>query len=59
MMTESEHMVVGDDVSGDDGGEDLKTPLSGVKSRTNLTPEMKIVDIVALCFTKGYVILDT
>jgi hypothetical protein len=38
MMMESEHMVVGDDIGDDGGGEDLKIPLSGMESRTNLTP---------------------
>jgi hypothetical protein len=60
MMMESEHMVVGDDVSDDGGREDLKIPLSGVESRTNLTPpETKIVDVAAFCFAKGSVLLDT
>jgi hypothetical protein len=59
MMIESEHMVVGDDVGGDDGGEDLEIPLSDMKSMTNLTLETKIVDVAALWFTKGSVLLDT
>jgi hypothetical protein len=56
---ESEHMVVGDDVGGDDGGEDLEIPLSDMKSMTNLTLETKIVDVAALWFAKGSILLDT
>jgi hypothetical protein len=46
-------MVVADDVDGDDGGEDLETPLPDVQTMTNLTPETKIVDAEVLCFAKG------
>jgi hypothetical protein len=59
MMMESEHMVVGDDIAGDDGGEDLEILLSGLESRTNVTPETKIMDVTTLCFVKGSVLLDT
>lgn len=57
MMMESEHMVVGHDVGGGDGEESLETPFSDVESRINLTPKMKIVVVVALCFTKSSVLL--
>ena len=50
-------MVDGDD-AGDDGDEEgVEIPLSGVESRTNLTPEMKIVVVVAFCIAKGSVLL--
>ena len=53
MVMESEHLVDGDGVD-DDGGEDgVEIPLSGVESTTNLTPEMKIVVVAALCFANG------
>jgi hypothetical protein len=52
MVMDSEHMVDGD-VDDDDGGEDgVKIPLSSMESRTNLTPETKIVVVAALCFAK-------
>ena len=48
-------MVDGDDL-GDDGGEDdVEIPLSGVESRTNLIPEMKIMVVGALWIAKGSV----
>jgi hypothetical protein len=57
MAMESEHMVDGDGVD-DNGGEDgVEIPLSDVESRTNLTPKTKIVLVIALCFTKSFVIL--
>jgi hypothetical protein len=59
MMMESEHMVAGDDVGGDDGEEDLETALSGVENRTNVTPKTKIVDVAVLYFVKWSVLLDT
>jgi hypothetical protein len=59
MMMGDEGMVVVDDVDDDGGGEDLEIPLSGVESRTNLTPETKIVVVAALCFAKISVPLDT
>jgi hypothetical protein len=53
IVMENKHMVGGDGV-GDDGGEQtLKIPLSGVESRINLTPTMKIVVAAALCFAKS------
>jgi hypothetical protein len=58
MMMESKHMGVGDDVCGDDDGEDLEIPLPKVESKTNLTSKMKIVDVVVFCFTKGSVLMD-
>ena len=48
-------MVVGDDVGGGDDEEALEIPLSGVESRINLTPEMKIVISAAFCFAKRFV----
>ena len=45
-------MVVGDDVGGGDDKEALEITLSGVESRINLTPEMKIVVSAVLCFAK-------
>jgi hypothetical protein len=57
MMMESEYMVVGEDVGGDDGGEDLEILPSSVENMTNLTPERKIVDVTALCFVKTFVLL--
>ena len=59
MMMGDEGMVVVDDVDDDGGGEDLEIPLPGVESRTNLTPETKIVVVAALCFAKSSVLLDT
>ena len=56
MVMESESMVVGDDVGGGDDEEALKVPLSGVESRINLTPEMKIMVSAVLCFTKRLVL---
>ena len=52
-------MVDGDgvDVDGDEDGKEI--PLPGVESRTNLTPETKIVDVAALYFAKESVLLDT
>ena len=49
-------MVVGDDVGGGDDEEALEIPLSGVESRINLTPEMKIVVSAALYFVKRLVL---
>ncbi len=57
MVMESESMMVDDDVGGSDDEEALEIPLSGVESRINLTPEMKIVVSAALCFTKRFVLL--
>ena len=52
MVMENKHMVDGDGV-GDDGGEDgVEIPLSGVESRINLIPKMKIVVGAALWFAK-------
>ena len=48
MVMKSEPMVVDDDVGGGDDEEALEIPLSGVESRINLTPEMKIVVAVEL-----------
>jgi uncharacterized protein YybS (DUF2232 family) len=48
---ESESMMVGDGVGGGDD-EALEIPLSGVESRINLAPGMKIVVSTALCFAK-------
>ena len=59
MMMGDEGMVVVDDVDDDGGGEDLEIPLSGVESRTNLTPETKIVVVAALYYAKNSVPLDT
>jgi hypothetical protein len=53
MMMKSEHMVIGDQVRADDGGEDLEIPLSSVERIINLTPETKIVVVAALCFAKA------
>ena len=48
MVMETNLMVDGDGVD-DDGDEDGdEIPLSGVESRTNLTPKMKIVAVAAL-----------
>jgi hypothetical protein len=58
MMIESKQMGVGDEVCGDDDGEDLQIPLPNVESKTNLTPKMKIVDVVVFYFTKGSVLMD-
>jgi hypothetical protein len=52
MIMESEPMVVADDVGGGDDEESLEIPLSGVVSRINLTPKMKIVVSAALCYSK-------
>jgi hypothetical protein len=38
---------------------DSKSPLSDVESRTNLTPETMNMDVVALCFAKGSLLMDT
>ena len=58
MVMESEPMVVGDDVGGGDDEEALEIPLSGVESRINLAPEMKIVVSAVLCFAKCRVLLE-
>ena len=50
-------MGVGDDVDGGDDEEALKIPLSGVESRINLTPKMKIMVSAVLCFAKRRVLL--
>jgi hypothetical protein len=57
MVMESEPMVVGDDVGGGDDEEALEIPLSGVESRINLTPEMKIMVSAALCFVKRSILM--
>jgi hypothetical protein len=59
MMMENDHMVVGDDVGGDDGEKDLEIPLSGMYIKTNLTPDMNIVDVVVFYFAKSSILLDT
>jgi hypothetical protein len=59
MMMESEHMVVGDDVGDDGGGEALEIPFSGVENRINLTPKTKIVMPAVLYFAKRSLLLDT
>ena len=56
MVMESESMVVGDDVGGGDDEEALEIPLSGVESRINLAPKMKIVVSAALCFVKRHLL---
>ena len=57
MVMEMEHMVDGEGL-GDDGGEGgIEIPLSGVESRINLIPEMKIVVAAALWFVKSSVLL--
>ena len=57
MVMESESMVFGDDVGGGDDEEALEIPLSGVESRINLTPKMKIMVLAALCFAKRFILL--
>jgi hypothetical protein len=57
MVMESEHMVDGHDVDGDGGEDGVKIPLSSVESRTNMTIEMKIVVVAALCFAKSSILL--
>jgi hypothetical protein len=55
MVMESDPTIVGDDVGGGDDEKSLEIPLSGVESRINLTPETKIVALMALCFVKCFV----
>ena len=57
MVKESEPMGVGDDVDGGDDEEALEIPLSGVESRINLTPEMKIMVVAVLDIAKESVLL--
>ena len=59
MAMENEHMVDGDGVDDDDGEEALEIPFSGVENMINLTPETKIVMVVALCFAKRLVLLES
>jgi hypothetical protein len=56
MVMETESMMVGDDGGGGDDEEALEIPRSGLESRINLTPEMKIVVLAALCFVKHCVL---
>ena len=57
MVMERELMVDGDE-DGDDGGEDgLRIPLPEEKSWINLSPEMKIVVVAAVCFVKAPLLL--
>jgi hypothetical protein len=57
MVMESEHTVDGDSVD-DDGDENVvEIPLSGMESRTNLTPETKIMVVAALYFANGSLLL--
>ncbi len=58
MVMGSEHMMVGDDVGCGDDEEALEIPLSGVESRINLTPEMKIVVSATLYFMKHLLPLE-
>ena len=58
MVMENKHMVDGDDGGGDGGEDGVEIPLSGMESRTNLIPEMKIVVVAALWFVKDSVLLD-
>jgi hypothetical protein len=42
MMIESEHMIIGDDIGGADGGEYLEIPLPDVESMTNPTRKQRL-----------------
>jgi len=57
MVMVRELMVDGDE-GGEDGGEDgLRIPPPGEKSWINLSPKMKIVVVVALCFSNSFPLL--
>jgi hypothetical protein len=57
MVMENKHMVVGDSVDNDGVEETLEIPLSGMESRINQPPKIKIMVVAALWFKKNSYLL--
>jgi hypothetical protein len=58
MVMENKHMVGGDDVGNDGGEEALEIPLSGMESKINQTPKVKIMVLAVLWFAKSSILLE-